>query len=183
MAKFTMEMVLEYAKVFKENADYGDPEAPAKSVAGSIARKGGQTITNAYFTSDEDKQKLIDAGLDLKPLGHDRILQGNSEYGIGEFVKLKRDVEDNIKTFKNKGKPEVTVNYGGLPKIVDLRDPENKSLWDFETDGELGNGTKALVKFDMYSNGAGLRLEAIAVQELVEWIPQEEDEHADVWDV
>lgn len=182
MAKFDFKMVLEYAKVFEQNADMGDPSAPPKSVQGSIAKKGGQTIVNAYFTSDADMEKLIEAGLDLKPLGHDRILEGNEELGIGKFIRLKRDVADNVHTFENKGK-SVEVNYGGLPKIVDLRDPENKRLWDYDEDGELGNGTEAIVRFDMYSNGAGVRLEAIAVTKLVEFVAEDKSEYADVWDV
>lgn len=182
MANFDMKMTLEYAKVFKENADYGDESAPAKSVQGSIARKGGQVVVNAYFDSEADMNKLIESGLDLKPLGHDRILEGNSEYGIGKFIKLKRNVASNEMTFTNKGK-EVTVEYGLPPKVIDLRDPEAKRLWNYDEDGELGNGTKAVVRFSTYSNGSGVRLEAIAVTELVEYAPQETSEYADVWDV
>ena len=182
MAKFDMKMILEYAKVFEENADMGDMNAPAKSAAGSVARKGGQTIVNAYFTSEEDKNKLIEAGLDLKPLGNDRIIQGNEEYGIGEFMRLKRQIADNVRTFKNKN-AEVEVNFGGLPKIVNLTDPDNKRLWDVETDGFIGNGSEAIVKFDMYADGSGIRLEAIAVTDLVEYETQEQSEYADVWDV
>ena len=182
MPKFDMPMVLEYAKVFEQNADMGDPSAPPKSAQGSIAKKGGQTVVNAYFTSDADIEKLIEAGLDLKPLGYDRILEGNEEFGIGKFMRLKRDLKDNIRTFENKGK-KVEVNYGGLPKIVDFRDPENKRLWDYDEDGELGNGTEAIVRFDVYSDGAGVRLEAIAVTKLVEFEPEDKSEYADVWDV
>jgi len=182
MANFDFKMTLEYAKVFKENADYGDENAPAKSVQGSIARKGGHAIVNAYFDSDADMDKLIASGLDLKPMGHDRILEGNSEYGNGQFIKLKRNIESNEMTFTNKGK-EVTVEYGLPPKVIDLRDPETKRLWNYSEDGELGNGTKAIVRFSTYSNGSGVRLEAIAVTELVEWVQEDKSEYADVWDV
>lgn len=182
MPNFDFRMVLEYAKVFAENADYGDENAPAKSVQGSIARKGGQTIVNAYFTSDADLNKLIESGLDLKPLGHDRILEGNSEYGIGQFIRLKRNVASNERVFENKGK-EVTVEYGLPPKVIDFRDPEIKAMWEYEKDGELGNGTEAIVRFSTYSNGSGVRLEAIAVTNLVEWVQEDKSEYADVWDV
>lgn len=183
MAKYDMVMVLEWAKVFKENADYGDPTAAPKSVAGSVAKKGGQTVVNAYFTSEEDMEKLIEDGLDLKPLGYDRILEGNPEYGIGKFMKLKRDVVDNLRTFKDKRGRETEVNFGGLPKVINATDRENKRLWDYAEMGEVGNGSTAIVKFDVYSDGAGVRLEAIAVTDLVEFEPQEQSEHADVWDV
>lgn len=182
MATFDFPMVLEYAKVFPENADYGDENASPKSAAGGIYAKGGQTVVNAYFTSEADKNKLIEAGLDLKPMGNDRIIQGNEEYGIGEFIRLKRDIKDKEMTFENKNGP-VTVNYGGLPKIINMTDPEGKRLWNFQEDGLIGNGSKAIVRFDMYSKGSGVRLEAIAVTEHVEFEPQEKSEYADVWDV
>lgn len=185
--KYDMKMVLEYAKVFEENYDKGDPDAPVKSAQGSVAKKGGQTVVNVYFTSEEDKQKLIAAGMDLKPMGHDRILKGNQEFGIGEFIKLKRGYKDNIKVFENKKGGTTEVNYGGLPKVLDLRDPENKKLWSVADDGFLGNGTEAIVRFDLYSEGAGLRLEALAVTKLVPYEQsegsQEKSEFADVWDV
>ena len=182
MAKYDFEMILEYPKIFAHTADMGDPSAPPKSAAGSIAKKGGQTIVNAYFVNGSDLEKLLEDGMDPKPLGYDRVLEGNEEYGIGKFIRLKRDVKDNIKTFQNK-KGEVEINFGGLPKVIDLRDPENKKLWDVEEDGEVGNGTKAIVRFDMYSEGAGFRLEAIAITDLVEYVKQETSEYADVWDV
>lgn len=184
--KYDMKMILEYAKVFEVNYDKGDPDAPAKSAQGSVAKKGGQTVVNVYFTSEEDKQKLINAGLDLKPMGHDRILKGNQEFGIGEYMKLKRGYKDNIKVFENKKGGTTEVNYGGLPKVIDFRDPENKKLWNVEQDGLLGNGTEAIVRFDMYSDGAGLRLEALAITKLVPYESgdnvQEKSEYADVWD-
>ena len=166
MAKYTMDMVLEYAKVFAENADMGDPNG--NNIAKSIAEKGGQYIVNAYFTSQEDIDKLVADGLQQTILGNPRIIDGNAEYGIGKYMKIKRPVGDVIKTFENKRGP-VEVNYGGPVGVVDLRDPSSKKWWSFEEDGPLGNGTKAKVQFDMYSNGSGLRLENVGVTELVEY--------------
>jgi len=183
--KFDMKMVLEYAKVFEENYDKGDPDAPVKSAPGTVAKKGGQTVVNVYFTSEEDKQKLINAGLDLKPMGHDRIKKGNQEFGIGEFVKVTRGYKEFTKVFENKKGGTTEVNYGGLPKVLDYRDPEAKKLWSVADDGFLGNGTEAIVRFDMYSDGAGLRLEALAITNLVEYEQgdtREKSEYADVWD-
>ena len=42
----------------------------------------------------------------------------------------------------------------------------------------LGNGTKAKVQFEVYSRGAGVRLINVGVTELVEYVPQanEDDE-------
>ena len=184
--KFDMKMVLEYTRVFEENYDKGDPDAPIKSAQGTVAKKGGQTTLNAYFTSEEDKQKLIAAGLDLKPMGHDRIKKGDQELGIGEYIKLSRNYKDNIKVFENKKGGSTEINYGGLPKVLDLRDPTNKKVWSVAEDGLVGNGSEAIVRFDMYSDGAGLRLEAVAITQLVEYEQSEaaaKSEFADVWDM
>lgn len=106
-----------------------------------------------------------------------RIIDGNAEFGIGKYMKLKRPVPDNIKTFDNKGK-SVEVNYGGAPGIVDLRDPDNKRWWSFEEDGRLGNGTRAMVQFEVYSRGAGVRLVNVGILEHVpyEMTTNEDDE-------
>jgi len=183
--KFDMKMVLEYTRVFEENYDKGDPEAPVKSAQGTVAKKGGQTTLNAYFTSEADKEKLIAAGLDLKPMGHDRIKKGNQEFGIGEYIKLNRNYKDNIKVFENKKGGTTEINYGGLPKVLDFRDPPNKKIWTVEEGGLVGNGSEAIVRFDLYSDGAGLRLEALAITKLVAYEQaqtQEKSEFADVWD-
>ena len=166
MAKYTMEMVLEYAKVFPENADMGDPNG--NNTAKMVAEKGGQYIVNGYFTKQEDIDTLISEGLQEVILGNPRIIDGNAEYGIGKYMKLKRPVADIIKTFENK-RGQVEVNYGGPVGVVDLRDPDNKRWWSFEEDGPLGNGTKAMVQFEVYSRGAGVRLVNVGITEHVEY--------------
>jgi hypothetical protein len=168
MAKYTMEMILEYAKVFPENADMGDPNGPRAAQA--IHDKGGQYIVNAYFTDEEQIELLLKEGLDPSPMNSERILSGNAEFGIGKYMKLKRPVPDNIKEFENK-QGKVEVNYGGPVGVVDLRDPENKRWWSFDEDGPLGNGTKAMVQFEVYSRGAGVRLVNVGVTEHVPYEP------------
>lgn len=168
MAKYTMEMVLEYAKIFPENADMGNAEGAAWQK--KIADDGGQYLVNAYFTSQDQIDQLVADGLQTTILGSPRIIDGNSEYGIGKYLKLKRPVSDVIKTFDNKGKT-VEVNYGGAPGVVDLRDPENKRYWSFGDDGAVGNGSTAMVQFEVYSRGAGVRLVNVGITDLVEYVP------------
>jgi hypothetical protein len=156
-----MDMVLEYAKVFPENADMGDENG--NKTQKSIHAKGGQYIVNAYFTSQEQIDQLLVDGMNPSPMNSPRILKGNFDFGIGSFIKLKRDVNDNIKTFENKGK-ETVVNYGGPVGVVNLtKGQDNKSWWSLEEDGPLGNGTRAMVQFEMYAEGSGLRLKNIGV--------------------
>lgn len=166
MAKYTMDMVLEYAKVFTENADMGNPDGPRAAQA--IHQKGGQYIVNAYFTNEGQIDQLLQDGLDPTPMNSQRIIDGNSEYGIGKYMKMKRMVSD-IKTFTDRKTGEqVEVEYGGAPTVVDLtQGRENKRLWSFEEDGPLGNGTKAKVQFEVYANGAGVRLLNVGVTEHV----------------
>lgn len=174
MATYYMDMVLQYAKVFPHNMDTGNPDG--NRIQKDIARKGGQFIVNAYLTSEEDKQKLLDDGVDPKPLGHDRFVKGD-DFGIGEFIKLKSDAEARELTFDNGN----SITVGGPPKIVNFTDGENVVPWDNSEMGDIGNGTKAKVKFSTYSRGAGFRLEGIAVTELVEWVEQEPDPAEDLF--
>lgn len=175
MAKHTMDMVLEYPRVFEGNRDMGGDK---NNAAIKAAKHNGQYVVNAYFTSEEQIEELLEAGMQPKPLGHDRVKEGNS-FGIGKFVKLVR-MHDHKMTFSDKNGKETEVDFGGAPKVVNLTNGvENKSWWTLEEDGELGNGTRAKVQFETYSNGAGLRLLAVGVTDHVSYegaSPSEDDE-------
>ena len=171
MARYTLDMVLEYAKVFPENADMGNPDGPQWQQ--QIAKKGGQYVVNAYFTSQEQIDKLMMDGFKATVMGNSRIQEGNADFGIGKYMKMKRMVQD-VKTFTDRFGKEFTKDYGGAPNIVDLRDGlENKRRWSFEEDGPLGNGTKARVQFETYANGSGVRLLNVGVLELAEYATAE----------
>lgn len=165
MPTYSMEMVLEWAKVFPENADMGDPDGPRAAKA--IHDKGGQYIVNAYFTSEDQIQRLLEEGLDPHPMNSDRILEGKSEFGIGKMMKLKRGVPDDVREFDGKGGPQI-VNFGGPVMVLNVTEgEENVRPWSLEEDGLIGNGSKAIVLFETYSRGAGVRLKGIAVTEHV----------------
>lgn len=178
MAKYDMEMVLEWAKVFPENADMGDAQS-SNRVARAVAEKGGQFIVNAYFTSEGQIERLLEEGLNPKPMNSDRIVEGNSQFGIGKYMKMKRLVKD-VKTFTDRYGKEFTRDFGGAPNVVDLREGlENKRRWSYEDDGPIGNGSLARVQFETYANGAGVRLLNIGVLDLVEYETSNEQE--DSW--
>lgn len=165
MARYTMDMVLEYAKVFPENADMGNPDGPAWQKA--ISDKGGQYVVNAYFTSQEQIDRLMMDGFKATVMGNSRIQEGNADFGIGKYMKIKRGVADDIRDWTDPMTGQ-KANLGGPVKVVDLRQGrENVTKWLF-SDGELGNGTKAKVQFETYSDGNGIRLNGIAITELVE---------------
>ena len=175
MARYTLDMVLEYAKVFPENADMGNPDGPQWQQ--QIAKKGGQYVVNAYFTSQEQIDKLMMDGFKATVMGNSRIQEGNADFGIGKYMKIKRGVADDVRDWIDPITKE-NVNLGGPVKVVDLRQgKENVSKWDFVEDGELGNGTRAKVQFETYADGNGVRLNGIAVTELIERTsePSEDD--------
>ena len=176
MAKFTMDMVLEYAKVFEENRDMGSDD----NVAAKKAKKhNGKYVVNAYFTDESQIEELLSSDIDPSPLGHDRVKQGNN-YGIGKYLKLER-MHDHVMTFTSKTGKDTVVNFGGAPAVVNLTNGiEAKSWWTYADDGTLGNGTKAKVQYETYSNGSGVRLIAIGVTDHVAWednsTPSEDDQ-------
>jgi hypothetical protein len=145
----------------------GSPDG--SKAAKSIHDKGGQYIVNAYFTSEDQVEQLLKDGMNPAPMNSPRVLEGNADFGIGKFIKLKRPVADNIKTFQNKNGP-VDVNYGGPIGVVNLTNGvENKSWWSIQEDGLIGNGTKAMVQFEMYADGSGLRLVNVGITEHVSY--------------
>lgn len=173
MAKYTYDMVLEYAQVFENNLDKGDENSSEKWMR-ELFKAGGQTKVNAYFTSEDQIAELEANGFERMAINPktkaevDRIKEGNLNFGIGKFITLKRKVSD-VKEIKDRKTGEFKmVEFGGMPKIVDLRNLPEKRLWSVEDDGFLGNGTEAKVMFDLY-NGSGIRLEAIGVTSLVEY--------------
>lgn len=176
MAKFTMDMVLEYAKVFEENRDMGNDDNKA---AKKNKLHNGQYAVNAYFTDPAQIEELLQGGLEPEFSGNPRIKQG-SGFGIGKFMKLGR-YHDHVMNFTDNNGKQTEVDFGGKPAVVNLTNGvENKAWWSFDNDGTLGNGTKAKVQFETYSNGAGVRLIAIGVTDHVAWednsAPSEDDQ-------
>ena len=172
MPTYNMEMVLEWAKVFPENADMGNPDGPRAAQA--IHKKGGQYIVNAYFTSQDQIDKLLEDGLDPHPMNSNRLVQGNPEFGIGTYMKLKREVADNIKEFEGKGGTQV-VNFGGPVGVLNITDGiENKREWNLEEDGLIGNGSKCRVLVAVYDAGRlkGTRLEAVQVVDHIPYVSE-----------
>ena len=173
---YEMNMILEYPKVFKENADMGDPES-SKTWLRKLAKDGGKTSVNAYFTSEEQLQTFLDDGFEVmytdNQTGEKRSRIKEGDYGIGKFIKLERLIVD-IKEFKDKKTGEFKeVDFGGLPPVIyQLDGVENNRDWVYESDGNLGHGTEAVVAFSLY-NKSKTRLEAIAVTKHIPWEKEE----------
>ena len=165
---YVMEMVLEYAKVFKENADYGDLDSNQKWLR-ELSKSGGQTAVNAYFTSEDQINQLLESGYQRMTTNPstgqqvDTIKVGNPEFGIGQYIQLKRKVVD-IREYKDSQSGEFKeLDLGGFPTVVDLTEgEENKRLWSYEDDGQLGHGTRAYIEFEVYKGGSR-RLSNLAI--------------------
>jgi len=180
MAKHKMDMVLEWAKVFEENLDKGNPDSSQKWLR-DLAKSGGKATVKAYFTSEDQIDTLTGVGFERMALNPntgeevDRIKVGEEAFGIGKYINLTRKFSD-VKEIKDRKTGEfVDVEFGGLPKVIDFRDPDNKRYWSYEEDGPIGNGTEAKVQFDLYK-GRTLRLEAIGVTKLVEFVLEDADD-------
>ena len=147
---------LEYARVFTENMD-ANMEYHEKTQ--------GQYNVNFYPETNEEFDKYFGAGAPVATMGHDAIKVGNAELGSGKFLKLKRP---NVH-------PAGIEDFGGAPLVFDFREGSGTTKWAYDNDGELGNGTKAIVKVSIFGEGprASIRLEKIAVLDLVEFDPSD----------
>ena len=100
-------------------------------------------------------------------MNSDRIKVGNQDFGVGKYMKVKRLLSD-VKNFVNRKGEDITIDYGGAPTVVNLTEGrEKKRLWDYNEDDLIGNGSKAKVQFEVYANGAGVRLLNVGVTEHV----------------
>ncbi len=149
---------VDYAKVFPQNMD--DNMDFHKETQ-------GQFNMNFYPETEEDLQRFFDAGVAHEVLGNSTIKSGDSEIGMGKYIKLKRP---------NVHKSGIE-DFGGAPKVFDHRAGDSTKQWDVAEDGELGSRSRVKVKVSVYGSGprAVVRLERIAVLELQKWERPEDD--------
>ncbi len=159
-----MKGFVEYAKVFVQNMD-DNMEYHGKTE--------GQFNMNFYPASDEELAKFFAAGAPESAMGWDTIKMGNADLAMGKYVKLKRP---------NKH-PSGIADFGGAPKVFDFRNGESTSKWNYEEEGELGNGTEVVVKASIYGAGprASIRLERVAVLDHVIFESSGKSEGPDVF--
>jgi len=143
-----MEGYLEYARVFPENMDNNPEFHPT-----------GQYNTNFYPATEGDLEKFWKAGVPKAFRGNERLKSADREsWGIGKFIKLKRE---HVHRFED---------LSGPPEVVHWGDEEKRGTpWTMTEDGELGNGTKVMVKVVVYGEGerTGHRIDKIGVMEHV----------------
>mgnify|MGYP006132117149 CR=1 FL=1 len=143
---------VEYARVFRENMDSNPDYHPT-----------GQYNMNFYPKTQEDLDLFWAAGVEKEFRGFKRLKESSGDgYGIGSYIKLKRD---NLNP--------IAESLGGPPLVVDWSgDALNKGAhWDFEGMGEIGNGSEVRVRVLVYGEGdrTGSRLEKVGVIDLVRY--------------
>lgn len=182
MAKLTFDMVLAFSKVFNQEGKPGDLDrGDAKSQKAWLRAlaKNPVAVVDAYFTSEADVQTLIEhenfENVVVNPqTGEEstRIKEGNPEYGIGKYIKLKRKLNDEIEFVDRKTGDVKVVDKGGVPSVKMLKVEDEKIVdnqpYDYEELGPIGNDSEAKVRFELYGKGA-TRLEAIGVTKLVQY--------------
>lgn len=136
-----------YARVFPQNMDNSDFHAD----------KGGQYNCVFIPSDDSEMAKLKDAGFPEEVMNYKQIKP--FEVAGGRMgMKLKR----------NNKHPSID-DFGGAPKVLNWTEGRGATAWDFDVDGELGNGTKVAVKVSIYTGGRApvTRLEGVAVMDHV----------------
>jgi hypothetical protein len=137
-----------YAKLHEDNIDNAEYHEATQ----------GQYNT-VFIPKDSDElNSMIEAGYPEVSMGNQMIKQ--YEFADGRSgMKLKRP---NVH-------PKGIEDFGGAPKVTKGK---TNVPWDFIEDGELGNGTKAVVKLSMYGEGAraSIRLEKVGVLEHVPYV-------------
>jgi len=178
------DVTLYYPQLFESNRDKGDVHADTQGVT---------KVTVAL--SDEQEKELLGLGVPATALGYqtfknytiDGVNFRGAVFKRPWFSKYLKDDEGNPqfvgapKVFDFNKAVELWKEAGGTGRIMD----NHKVQWKIETDGLIGNGSKAKVKISVYrgTNKAGkptcvIQLEEVAITDLVKYDrpPQDEDE-------
>lgn len=160
--KFILDGTLEWAKLTPATMDTFEVH---------MKKSEGAFTVNFYLDDSSDMDKMIAAGVPEAQLGHATFREGNTDYGSGIYIKAKRP---NKGPYIDKDGNDV---FGGPPKIYNHTNGPSSELWDDQEDGMIGNGTKAkmIIEFWKSKNGSGLRLQELAITELVEYTEEEGD--------
>jgi hypothetical protein len=143
-----------YAQIFEQNRDMGGDQNDA---AQAVAAKGGQYSVIFIPKDDAELQKMKDIGYPESSMGYPQIK--TYDYADGRTgMKLKRPHTH----------PSIP-DLGGAPDILDWTDGQSDKVWDMDVDGEVGNGSRAVVRISVYKRKEGatpiVRLESVAIVE------------------
>ena len=161
--KVYVECQLEWTRLREDNRDMGPEDG--SDLSRKIESKQGQYIVDCLI-SDEEEKTMLEQGVPNKGL-HAGNWKTNKEGN--RLYKAKRGHFNPM--FKDKDTGEMGV-VTGPPKVFKLVDGEYLP-WDWETDGLIGNGSKATVKLDVYKDRV-VTMEKVCINELVVYEAEEE---------
>lgn len=144
-----------WAKLKPENRDMGKNLPEGSDQRNKIEAEQGHYLVNCVIDR-ETKAQMIKDGIPNKGM-QGQLFKEESDGTM--FYKAKRP------HFNPRMKDQVTNESGiemGPPKVVKEAEDGELVLWDWETDGLIGNGTDAIVKFDVW-DGKIITLEAIKI--------------------
>ena len=154
--KVYVECELEWTKLREEDRDMGSNLMEGSDQRNNIEAKQGLYIVNCVI-DDATKEQMVADGIPNK--GLQAQLFKVSKEGK-DFYKATR-AHFNPKFFdKETGEQGVVM---GAPKVLKKVDGEYAN-WDWDQDGLIGNGSKAIVKFDVW-DGKITTMEKVLVTE------------------
>ena len=161
--KVYVDCELEWTKLRPEDRDMGPNDG--SDMAKNFDAKKGIYVVNCII-DESTKSKMVADGIPNKGL-QAQLFKTNKEGK--QFYKATRP-HFNPK-FKNQDTGEQGVEMGP-PVMLKMVDGEYLP-WDWDSDGLIGNGTKATVKFDVWDNKI-TTLEKVCVTEHVAYEASEE---------
>lgn len=159
--KVYFEATLQWAKLREEDRDFGKNLPEDSDQRKKIEAEDGHYIVNCYITPQVKKQMIAD-GVPNKNM-QAQLFKEDDEGNL--FYKAKRPHFNTKLTDRETGERGVVM---GAPKIVK---EDGSTPWDWEEDGLIGNGTKAIVKLDVW-DGKIVTLEAIKITEHVPFVAE-----------
>lgn len=154
--KVYVECELEWTKLRPEDRDMGPRDG--SDMAKNMEAKDGVYVVNCLI-NEEQKKKMVADGIPNKGL-QAQLFKTNKE-GRGFYKATRPHVNPK---FRNKDTGEMGV-VTGPPEMLKQVDGEYIK-WDWDTDGLVGNGSKATVKFDVW-DGKITTMEKVLINELV----------------
>jgi len=154
--KVYVECELEWTKLRPEDRDMGPRDG--SDMAKNMEAKDGVYVVNCLI-NEEQKKKMVADGIPNKGL-QAQLFKTNKE-GRGFYKATRPHVNPK---FRNKDTGEMGV-VTGPPEMLKQVDGEYVK-WNWDTDGLVGNGSKATVKFDVW-DGKITTMEKVLINELV----------------
>lgn len=161
--KVYFEAELQWAKVREEDRDFGKNLPEGSDQRNKLEAEQGHYIVQCHITEDVKKQMIKD-GVPNK--GMTGMLFKEDSEGKPWYKAVRKHLNPKF-TNKDTGEQGVVMGPPAIVKEVDGK----LVAWNFEEDGLIGNGSKAVVKLDVW-DGKIVTLEAIKITEPVVFTPE-----------